>query len=83
MRYRPVFSDVAVEFIATLPRRRQRRAIARAQELANDPFLVPDIRLPDDEGREIGHVLVDEFLFSFWADHATKVVMIVEIADGS
>ena len=83
MRYRPVFSDSAVEFLATLPRRRQRRLLDRAQELAGDPFLIPDIRLPDEEGREISHILIDDFLFSFWPDHATKVVMIVEIADGS
>jgi len=55
----------------------------RAQELASDPFLVPDIKLMDEEGREISHVLVDDFLFSFWPDHATKVVMIVGIEDSS
>lgn len=37
----------------------------------------------DDEGREISHVLVDDFLFSFWPDHAMKVVMIVGIEDSS
>jgi hypothetical protein len=83
MRYRPIFSDSAVEFLATLPRRRQRRLLDRAQELASDPFLVPDIKLMDDEGREISHVLVDDFLFSFWPDHAMKVVMIVGFEDSS
>jgi hypothetical protein len=83
MRYRPIFSDSAVEFIATLSRRRQRRLLDRAQELANDPFLIPDLKLIDEEGREISHILIDDFLFSFWPDHAMKVVMIVEIEDGS
>ena len=83
MRYRPVFSDAAVEFLATLPRRRQRRLLDRVQELASDPLLVPDIKLMDDEGREISHVLADDFLFSFWPDHAMKVVMIVGIEDSS
>ncbi len=83
MRYRPVFSDGVVEFLTTLPRRQQRKLLDRAQELADDPFLVPDFKTPDDEGREISHILIDDFLFSFWADHAAKVVMIVEIEDGS
>jgi hypothetical protein len=83
MRYRPIFSDSAVEFLASLSRRRQRRLLDRAQELASDPFLIPDIKLIDEEGREISHILIDDFLFSFWPDHATKVVMIVEIEDGS
>ena len=82
MRYRPIFSDSAVEFFVILPRRRQRRLLARAQELGSDPFLIPDFKRIDEEGREISHVLIDDFLFSFWPDHAVKVVMIVEIEDG-
>ena len=83
MRFRPVFSDSAVAFFATLPRRRQRTLLARAQELAGDPFLQPDLKRIDDEGREIGDILIDDFLFSYWADHAARVVMIVEIEDAS
>jgi hypothetical protein len=51
--------------------------------LADDPFLVPDFKTPDDEGREFSLILIDDFLFSFWADHAAKVLMIVEIEDAS
>jgi mRNA-degrading endonuclease RelE of RelBE toxin-antitoxin system len=83
MRYRPIFSDSAVEFLATLPRRRQRKLLDRVQELADDPFLVPDFRRRDEDDREISHILIDDFLFNFWTDHATKVVMIVEIEDAS
>jgi len=83
MRYRPIFSEAAVEFLATLPRRRQRRLLNRAQELAQGPFVVPDFRQTDEEGREISHILIDDFLFTFWPDHAMKVVMIVEIEDGA
>lgn len=83
MRYRPVFSEVAVDFFATLPRRRQRKLLMRARELAADPFVVPDFRRADDDGREVGDILVDDFLFSYWVDHAANVVMIVEIEDAS
>jgi hypothetical protein len=82
MRYRPVFSDSAVLFFVSLSRRRQWKLLDRARELASDPFLVPDFRMPDEANREISHVLVDGFLFSFWVDDATRVVMIVDIEDG-
>jgi hypothetical protein len=82
MRYRPVFSDSAVAFFASLSRRRQRKLLDRALELADDPFLVPDFRSVDDDGREICHVLVDDFIFSYWPDHAARVVMIVDVEDG-
>jgi hypothetical protein len=57
MHYRPIFSDSAVEYFATLPRRRQRKLLDRARELAADPFLVPDLGRVDDDGREIGEIL--------------------------
>jgi len=83
MRYRPVFSDSAVDFFATLSHRRQRKLLDRARELAADPFVVPDIRRVDEDGREIGDILIDDFLFSYWVDHPAKVVMIVDVEDTS
>lgn len=82
MRYRPVFSDSAVLFFTSLPRRRQVKLLDRVRELAADPFLKPDFNQHDEDGREISHVLVDGFLFSYWVDHATNVVMITEVDDG-
>jgi len=83
MRYRPVFSDSTVSFFATLSRRRQVKLLDRARELAEDPFVVPDLRRVDDDGREIGDILIDDFLISYWVDHPAKIVMIVEIEDVS
>jgi hypothetical protein len=83
MDYRPVFSDSAVDFCVTLTRRRQRKLLDRAQELARDPFVVPDFIRTDEDGRTISHLLIDDFLFGYWPDHAIKVVMIVEIEDVS
>ncbi len=83
MRYRPVFSDSAVDFFATLSRRRQWMLLDRARELGADPFVAPDLRRVDNDGREIGDILIDDFLFSFWVDHPAKIVMIVEIEDAS
>lgn len=83
MRYRPIFSDAAVDFFTTLSRRRQRKLMDRARELASDPFVVPDLQRLDEDDREIGDILIDDFLFSYWVDHPAKVVMIVEIEDAS
>jgi hypothetical protein len=82
MHYRPVFSDSAVLFFISLSRRRQWKVLDRARELASDPFLVPDFRMADETGRDISHVLVGGFLFSYWVDDAMGLVMIVDIEDG-
>ncbi len=80
-KYRPSFSDLAAEFLLSLPRRRQRRVMDRAYELARYPFLESDYRLTDANGRTIEHLLVDGVVFSYWIDHAVKLVMFVEIED--
>ncbi|HRJ48202.1 MAG TPA: hypothetical protein PKY38_12640 [Opitutaceae bacterium] len=81
--YRVVFADAAVESFVGLPRRRprrrQRRILDRAQELAFDPFVVPDFRTHDATGREISHIMTDGFIFDYWVDHAVKQVIITEI----
>jgi hypothetical protein len=53
----------------------------RAGELARDPFVSPDFIWTDEDQREISHLLIDGFLFSYRVDHAVKTVMIVEIED--
>ena len=80
-QYRPSFSDLAAEFVLSLPKRRQRKAMDRAYELARYPFLESDYRLTDAVGHTIEHILVDGFVFSYWIDHPAKLVMITEIED--
>jgi hypothetical protein len=80
-QYRPSFSDLAAEFILSLPRRRQRIVMNRAYELARYPFLESDYRLTDSEGRPVEHLLVDGVVFAYWVDHTLKLVMISEIED--
>ncbi|MBI3885970.1 MAG: hypothetical protein HY302_09620 [Opitutae bacterium] len=79
--YRPHFSDLATEFILSLPKRRQRIVMERVRELARQPFIECDYRVIDTEGREIEHVLVDGFVIGYWVDHAAKAVMVSEIDD--
>ena len=79
--YRPRFTDRATEFILSLPKRRQRQVMAQARQLARYPFVESDYRLPDDDGRKIDHLLVDGLVFSYWVDHADRLVLITEIED--
>ncbi len=76
-----MFSADAVALFTGLNRRRQRRLLDRAHELASDPFLVPDFTSSDADGRVISHLLLDDFLFDYWVDHAAKTVLIVGIDD--
>lgn len=80
-QYRPNFSDLAAEFILSLPKRRQRIVMLRAYELARYPFLESDYRVNDADGRTIEHLLVDGVVFSYWVDHSLRLVMITEIED--
>ena len=80
-KYRPSFSDLAAEFILAQPKRRQRKIMQCAYELARYPFLESDYRLVDTDGRTIDHLLVDGVVFSYWADHSSRLVMITEIED--
>lgn len=80
-KYRPSFSDLAAEFILSLPKRRQRAVMNRAYELARYPFLESDYQLVDADGRTVDHLLVDGVVFSYWVDHTLKLVMISEIED--
>lgn len=80
-KYRPSFSDVAAEFVLSLPKRRQRVVMDRAYALARYPFLESDYRVLDPDGRTIEHVLVDGLVFAYWVDHALQLVMITEIED--
>jgi hypothetical protein len=77
--YRPQFTDLATEFILSLPKRQQRTVMSRAYQLARYPFVESDYRLTDADGREMDHLLVDGFVFTYWVDHAKRLVMISEI----
>ena len=79
--YRAVFSDFSVEFFTALSRRRQRKLLDRARELAADPFLIPNYSTKDSDGRDTAHLLVGDFIFTYHVDHATRLVMITEIDD--
>lgn len=50
-----------------------------ADQIARQPFQIGDYQTADAEDRDVENLLLDEFLFSFWVDHATREVRISEI----
>lgn len=82
-QYALVFSESAADFILALPPRRRRKARSSVGRLAQDPFLRSDYSIADDTGRMIEHLLVDDFVFAYWLDHAVCEIRIVEIDDAS
>ena len=77
--YEAVLTATAVRFVTGLTRRNQRKLLDRVQELSADPFLAPDFRTTDSAGREISHLLIDDFIYDYWVDHASRQVVITEI----
>lgn len=79
--YRAFFSDLAAETIISLPKRRQKKAMAACKQLALNPFVKSDYSLKDSDGRDIEHLLVDGFVLAYWVDHPVCKVMVTEIDD--
>jgi hypothetical protein len=79
--YEPVFAERAAEFLLQLPKRRQRQVILLARQLAAQPHVRSDYSLPDDSGRVIEHLMVEEYVFAYWLDHAEREVRITEVDD--
>ena len=63
--YRAVCSELAAEFILTLPKRRQRKLVDTCTRLARHPFITSDYVVKDASGREIEHLMVDGFIIAY------------------
>jgi hypothetical protein len=81
--YRPVFSGNVADFLLALPKSSQRKVLRLARQLAANPMSAGDYRLRDESGREIEHVLIEDFVFAYWVDHAVREVRLAEIEDAS
>lgn len=77
--YRSHLSLEAASFLVSLPRRRQTRVLDLADQIARQPFQIGDSQTMDAEGRTIENLLLEDYLFSFWTDHASREVRITEI----
>ncbi|EIP96914.1 hypothetical protein OpiT1DRAFT_01341 [Opitutaceae bacterium TAV1] len=73
----------ATDFLLLEPKRRQRVILKLIRQLASQPFVRSDYVLPDDSGRPIEHLLIEDFVFSYWLDHGARELRIVDIEDAS
>jgi hypothetical protein len=81
--YHPCFAVEAAEFLCQLPKSRQRRALRLAQALAANPFVRSDYAVADESGREQEHLLIEDFVYTYWLDHAAHELRITDIEDAS
>ncbi|MGH7958346.1 MAG: type II toxin-antitoxin system RelE family toxin [Opitutaceae bacterium] len=81
--YEPVFAERAAEFLLQLPRHRQRQVVALAKQLAAQPHVRSDYSLPDESGRPIEHLMIDDYVFAYWLDHAVREMRVVDIDDAT
>lgn len=79
--YQPVFTEEAAEFLLQLPKRRQRQATHLVRQLAAHPHVRSDYALRDETGRDIEHLLIEDYVFAYWLDHAARELRIVGIED--
>ena len=56
--YVPIYSDATFEYFRSLSKRKQRRFIDLAHELASYPSVTPDFTSKDAEGRENCHLVI-------------------------
>ncbi len=78
--YRSHLSLEAAAFLVSLPKRRQKRVLDLADQIARQPFQIGDSQTVDSEGRAIENLLLEDYLFSFWTDHAGREVRITEVS---
>lgn len=81
--YTAVLAEKTAEFLLQLSKRRQRHVLGHIRQLATQPFVRSDYSLEDEAGRPIEHLMVEDFVFSYWVDHAEREIRIVDIEDAS
>ena len=79
--YEPLLSGKASAFLIGEPRSKQKKIIALAFQLAEHPSQLGDYAIREEDGREIQHLLLGDWHFSFWADHAVRELRITEITE--
>lgn len=79
--FEPVLSGKASSFLVGLSRTKQKQVLRLLFQLAEHPTQLGDYATREDGGREIQHLMVGDWHFSFWADHAVRELRITEIAE--
>jgi hypothetical protein len=77
--YEPVLSSKASSSLVGLSRSKQKQVLRLLFQLAEHPGQLGDYATREDDGREIQHLMVGDWHFSFWADHAIRELRVTEI----
>ena len=79
--YEPVLSGAATAFLLGFPRSKQRLVGRLLFTLATTPSLPGDYATNDETGRAIQHLLVGDWHFIYWPDHAACELRFIESAE--
>ena len=62
-----------------LPICEQKRLAYACRLLAQKPYREGDYAATDSVGRSVQNILLDDWVFSYWADHAHKELRITDV----
>lgn len=77
--YEPVLSGRASSSLVGLSRPKQKQVLRLLFQLAEHPGQLGDYATREEDEREIQHLMVGDWHFSFWADHAVRELRVTEI----
>lgn len=77
--YALVLDEVAVKAIVMAARAEQRRLATILDQVKTAPFRAGDYQQRDKTGRMNEVVLFDDWLVTFWSDHAVREIRIVNL----
>lgn len=77
--YEPVLSSKASSKLVGLSKPKQKQILRLLFQLAEHPSQLGDYATREDGDREIQHLMIGDWHFSFWADHAVRELRITEI----
>jgi hypothetical protein len=79
--YDPVLSSKASSILVGLPKAKQKKVLALLFQIAEHPSQLGDYATKEENGREIQHLMVGDWHFSFWADDAVREVRITDFTE--
>jgi len=77
--YTYTLSEAAADFAFHLPRKEQQRLARACRSLASTPSRRGDYVTRDHSDRPLQNLLLDDWVFTYWADDAAREMRITEI----
>ena len=77
--YTYALSETASEFAFRLSPSEQKRLGLACRHHAQNPFKEGNYATTDAVGRSVQNLLLDDWVFTYWADHSLKELRITEV----